>query len=175
MTVAEATKKRSSTRSFTTQTVTDNEIQALLNAGLQAPTATNRQEIHFSVLNGDDPLLKEIEDEKNRLRGITEPKQNFYYNAPTVIILSADREFKWSPVDAGIAVQSIALVAEGLGLGSLIIGCIYDALRGEKRTYFEKALSFPDGNEYEIAIAIGHKAAEKEPHTYNAADQVSYL
>ena len=54
---------------------------------------------------------------------------NFYYNAPTVLILSADKDFKWSKLDAGIAAQNIALAAQSMGLGSLIIGIIDDAMR----------------------------------------------
>ena len=92
-----------------------------------------------------------------------------------MIILSAESGFKWSPLDAGIAVENIALAAEELGLGNVIIGCIYDALRGEKSEYFGKALHFPEGYQFEIAIAVGHKAVEKEPHTYNVDKQVSYL
>lgn len=175
MQVTEAIQRRSSTRGYTAQALTAAELDALLQAGLQAPTATNRQEIHFTVLQGGHPVLKALEEEKNRLSHISNPKHNFYYEAPTVVILSAERGFKWSPVDAGIAVQSIALAAEELGLGSVIIGCIYDALRGEKRAFFEKALKLPENYEYEIAIAVGHKAVEKAPHTYNAAAQVTYL
>ena len=174
MNTAEAIKRRSSTRGYTEQALTEPEIEALIHAGLQAPTATNRQEIHFTVLKADNPLLQEIEDEKNRLWN-TNPKQNFYYGAPLVIILSAESGFKWGPLDAGIAVENIALAAEELGLGNVIIGCIYDALRGEKSEYFGKALNFPEGYQFEIAIAVGHKAAEKEPHTYDADKQVSYL
>ncbi len=175
MNTTEAIRLRSSTRGYTEQPLTESEIGTLIHAGLQAPTATNRQEIHFTVLEAGNPLLQEIEDEKNRMRNTAEPDQNFYYGAPVVVILSAESGFKWSPVDAGIAVENIALAAEELGLGSVIIGCIYDALRGEKKEYFGKALHFPEGYEYEIAIAIGHKAVEKVPHTYNADKQVSRL
>ncbi len=173
--VIDAVKKRSSTRGYTNEPLTAAELDSLIHAGLQAPTAANKQEIHFTVLKGDNPILKELEDEKNRLRGISESAQNFYFGAPTVIILSADKDYKWSPLDAGIAVENMALVAEELGLGNLIIGCIYDALRGEKREYFSNALKFPAGYEYEIAFAVGHKAVEKTPHTYNADAQVTYL
>ncbi len=173
--VIEVIEKRSSTRGYTEEVLTDEELTALIRAGLQAPTAANKQEIHFTVLKGDHPILKEIENEKNRLRGISAPEHNFYYEAPTVIVLSADKDYKWSPLDAGIAVENIALAAEGLGLGNLIIGCIYDALRGGKREYFSDALQFPENYEFEIAIAVGHKAVVKEPHTYDAASQVTYL
>ncbi|MBP3475859.1 MAG: nitroreductase family protein [Lachnospiraceae bacterium] len=173
--VIEVIEKRSSTRGYTEEPLTNEELNALIQAGLQAPTAANKQEIHFTVLKGDHPILKEMEDEKNRLRDISALEHNFYYEAPTVIVLSADKDYKWSPLDAGIAVENIALAAEGLGLGNLIIGCIYDALRGEKREYFSDALQFPENYEFEIAIAVGHKAVAKEPHTYDAAAQVTYL
>lgn len=173
--VIETIKKRSSTRGYTPEPLTDEELQTLIHAGLQAPTAANKQEIHFTVLKGDNPILAELEEEKNRLRDISSPEHNFYYEAPVVIILSADSSYKWSPLDAGISVENMALAAQDLGLGNLIIGCIYDALRGEKKEYFSKALRFPENYEYEIAIAFGHKAVTKEPHTYNADAQVTYL
>ena len=168
-------EKRSSTRGYTEEPLTETELNALLHAGLQAPTAANKQEIHFTVLKGSDPILKELEEEKNRLRDLQNPPHNFYYEAPTVVILSADSDFRWSTLDAGIAVENMALAAEGLGLGSLIIGCIYDALRGEKKDYFAKALKFPANYRYEIAIAFGRKAMTKEPHTYNADAQITRL
>ena len=173
--VIEAIKKRSSTRGYTEQPLTDAEMNQLLHAGLQAPTAANKQEIHFTILQSDNPILKELEEEKNRLRDITAPQHNFYYEAPVVVILSADNTFRWGTLDAGIAVENMALAAEELGLGSLIIGCIYDALMGEKKDYFANALHFPENYEYKIAIAFGHKAVTKEPHTYNADAQITYL
>lgn len=173
--VMEAIGKRSSTRGYTDEPLTEEELNALLKAGLQAPTAANRQEIHFTVLKGEHPVLKELEEEKNRLRDIAAPPHNFYYEAPVVVILSADKDFRWSTLDAGIAVENMALAAEGLGLGSLIIGCIYDAIRGEKRDYFSNALKLPENHQYEIAIAFGHKAVAKEPHTYDAESQITRL
>lgn len=173
--VTDAIRDRSSTRGYTAEPLTEAELDTLLQAGLQSPTATNRQEVHFVVLRGDHPLLGEIEEEKNRQRGLSDLPHNFYYEAPTVILLSAERAFRWSAVDAGIAVQSIALAADSLGLGSLIIGCIYDALHGEKQAYFEKALQFPENHEFQIAIAVGHKAVEKTPHTYDPETHVTRL
>ena len=173
--VIETIKKRSSTRGYTEEPLTEAELDALLHAGLQAPTAANKQEIHFTVLDGGHPILRELEEEKNRLRNITAPAHNFYFEAPVVVILSADCSYKWSALDAGIAVENMALAAEGLGLGNLIIGCIDDAIKGEKKEYFTTALKFPENYEYKIAIAFGHKGVTKEPHTYQAQAQVTYL
>lgn len=168
-------EQRSSTRGYTEEKLTKEELDCLLRAGLQAPTAANRQEIHITVVDGNHPILAEIEETKNLERGIQEPPHNFYYEAPVVLLLSADSAFSWGKVDAGIAVENISLAAEGLGLGSLIIGCIKDALTGEKRDYFANALKFPEGYDFEIAVAVGHKAAVKAPHEYSVEKNVSYI
>ncbi len=173
--VIETIKERSSTRGYTAEPLTGEELDILLHAGLQAPTAANRQEIHFTVLSGSHPILQELEEEKNRLREITNPPHNFYYEAPTVVIISADSTNKWGSLDAGIAVENMALAAEALGLGNLIIGCILDAMSGDKKAYFSDALKLPPSYDYKIAIAFGHKAVTKEPHTYDAEAQITRL
>ncbi len=174
MTVFEAIDNRSSARSYTGEALTEEQSRLIVEAGLKAPTSGNRQELFFSVLKGNNPLLREIEEEKNRLSGST-PAQNFYYDAPLVIIVSGIKDDAWCGLDAGIAVENMALAAEELDLGNLIIGCVKAALQGEKKAYFAEKLQFPAGYEYEIAFAVGHWEKRKEPHTYDAAKQISIL
>ena len=173
--VLNAIAKRSSTRGYTEQKLTKEEVEQLVIAGLQAPTAANKQEIHITVVDGGNPILKKLEELKNECMGLTNPQNNFYCGAPTVFILSADASFYWSKVDAGIAVENIAIAAEAMGLGSLIIGCIKDPLYGDKKEYFAKALRFPEGYEFQVAIALGHKAVSKEQHEFEVDRQVTYL
>ncbi len=45
------------------------ELETVIKAGLMAPTGINRQEIHFTVVKGDNPVLAELDAEKRRLRG----------------------------------------------------------------------------------------------------------
>lgn len=92
-----------------------------------------------------------------------------------MVILSGEKDFHWSGIDAGIAVQSMALTAEALGLGSLIIGCVNDALRGEREKEFAEKLRFPENYEFLIAVAVGHKAVTKQPHTYDREARVTEL
>jgi len=173
--VLKAIEERYSTRGYTAEKLTKEELDTLIKAGLQAPTAANRQEIHFTVIDGENPILTEIQQEMLKDREDTNPPHNFYYEAPTLMILSGDANFVWSPVDAGIAVQNIALTAEALGLGSLIIGCIRGAMTGERQEYFSKALKLPEGYVYQVAIAVGHKAASKAPHEYSVEKNVTCL
>lgn len=173
--VLEVMKKRSSTRAYTDKVLAESELEAVLEAGLQAPTGMNRQEIRFSVVRGDNPILTELDEEKRQLRGQEKQQHNFYYEAPVLIFLSAEDNFKWSKVDAGIAVQNMALAAESMGLGTLIIGCVYDALNGDKKEYFSRALQIPEGYSFEIALAVGHKADDKTPHEYDSMRQVTMV
>lgn len=90
-------------------------------------------------------------------------------------MLSAEEGFRWSQVDSGIAVQNMTLAAESLGLGTLIIGCIYDAMYGENREYYLEQLGIPDGYSFTIALAVGHKTDNKTPHEYDYARQVTIV
>ena len=172
--ILKAIEERFSTRGYTDEKLTDEELNTLIRAGLQAPTAANRQEIHITVVQGDNPILMEIQEEM--LKGTDKvPPQNFYYGAPVVLLLSGDTSFGWSTLDAGIAVENIALAAEGLGLGNLIIGCIKNAMNGERQAEFASRLKFPEGYAFEVAIAVGHKATGKEPHTYSFEKNVTII
>lgn len=173
--VLSAISKRSSARSYSEEGLTEEQLDLILEAGLQGPTGMNKQEIHFTVVKGDNPVLEEIDAEKRRIREQEKGEHNFCYEAPVIIFLSAEESFRWNKVDAGIAVENMAIAAESLGLGTLIIGCVYDALHGEKREQFSKALNFPEGYEFEIALAIGHKKDNKTPHEYKKENQVTIL
>jgi nitroreductase len=171
--VLETIKSRSSARAYSSENITEEELNTILKAGLEAPTGMNKRELHFSVVKGDNPILAELDDEKCALRNQDKQPHNFYYEAPVVVFISAEEDFKWSKVDSGIAVENMALAAQSLGLGSLIIGCVYDALNGEKKGYFSDALKLPKGYSFEIAIALGHKTDNKTPHEYDFDSQVT--
>lgn len=168
-------KQRSSARAYSTEQPTQEELNMILQAGLMAPTGMNKQEIHFTVVKGNNPVLSELDDEKRRLRGQEKQPHNFYYEAPVLILLSAEDDFKWSQVDAGIAVENMALAAESLGLGNLVIGCIYDALHGERKDYFSEQFRIPAGYSFQIALTVGHKTDHKTPHEYDFDKQVTIL
>ena len=158
--VLETINTRSSIRKYSDRPLTENIIRTLIEAGLQAPTATNRQEIHISYVSSRNPVLKEIQNDLN-----PDAETSFWYDAPAVFFLSGEDAFKWSPVDAGIAVQNMHLTAKELGFGSVILGCMRDVLNGEKKAEYAEKLGFPEGYTFQIAIAAGYPDTEKAPHT----------
>jgi nitroreductase len=47
-------KSRRSTRSFLPEQIKEDELQAILEAGIYAPSATNQQPWHFTVIQNKD-------------------------------------------------------------------------------------------------------------------------
>lgn len=166
----EVLEKRNSVRKYSDKALPDDVCRKVVEAGLRAPTAINKQEIHFSVVKRDDPVQAEIQKDMN-----PNAENAFFYNAPVTIYLSGDASFKWSLVDAGIAVENIHLAAEALGLGSVILGCMKDVLSGEKKEEYAKKLGFPEGYEYMIAVAVGYPEATKEQHTFDFDKNVTIV
>ena len=162
--------ERSSIRAYLPKALSKEEIGLVVEAGLRAPTARNEQELHFSVLNTATPLAKEIQNALN-----PSAKSTFYYDAPTVIFVSGADDFKWSRLDAGIAVENMHLAAKGLGLGSVVLGCIDEVMAGEKKAAFNKALGIPEGYSFEIALAVGYPNTEKTQHEFDEKKNVSYI
>ena len=66
--VLEVIKKRSSARAYSDEEVTKEQLEKVIEAGLQGPTGMNKKEIHFTVVKGDAPILEELDAEKRALR-----------------------------------------------------------------------------------------------------------
>ena len=67
-------------------------------------------------------------------------------------------------MDCGIAVQNIALAAEGLGIGSVILGLPKPAFKGDKADELRTKSQCPDRYDFVIAIALGYSTDMKESH-----------
>jgi nitroreductase len=169
--VLTAIDQRRSIRAYTAEQVTREQLDLLLSAALSSPTARNTQSWHFTAVQKREVIeridraaieqLKRGADE-NQLARLNQPGYTLFHGAPTVIFISAVSAARYAVVDCGIAVQSIALAAYSLGLGSVILGMPRAAFEGPEKASLEKELEFPKGAEYQIAIAIGNPAAGKE-------------
>jgi nitroreductase len=171
--VLQAIDQRRSIRSYTDEQVSKEHLDLLMSAALSSPSARNSQPWHFTVVKNRALIekinrtaieqLKKGADEAGLIR-LNQPGYTLFHGAPTVIFLSANSEGRFAIVDCGIAVQTIALAAHSLGLGSVILGMPRAAFEGPEKDALEKELGFPEGSSYQIAIAIGHPAAGKEKH-----------
>lgn len=171
--VLQTISSRRSHRAYAAAQLTQAQLDAILQAAVESPSAVNGQPWHFSVVQ-KPALLQEINeavrenmlktDPAHRSPRFEDPAFDVFYHAPTVIFLSGNPENRWTPIDCGIAVENIALAAESLGLGSVILGLPRGAFQGEKASALRTALQFPAGHDFVIAIALGTPTDDKPAH-----------
>ena len=172
-TVLSLIASRRSHRAYEQTPLTEEQLNALLQAAVESPSAVNRQPWHFTVVR-NQALLDEMNREvwaqmmkrnpDRRSPRFADPDFHVFYHAPTVIFLSGMPDNPYTPIDGGIAVENIVLAAESLGLGTVILGMPRDAFAGDRAEEFRRALQFPAGWDFVIAVAVGVPADTKEAH-----------
>jgi nitroreductase len=169
--VLEAISQRRSIRGYKPEQITTEELDLLLKAAQESPSANNSQPWHFSIVQNKE-LLQEINAEvKAKLQLKLD---DLFFAAPSVIFISCDANSRWGRLDSGIAVENIAIAAQAIGLGSVILGLPEPAFTGEKGEYFNKALKFPEGHSFAVAIAVGYPTTTKEAHPLKP-DRIVYI
>ena len=173
---------RYSCRDFTGSPLTEEQLKAIVDAALAAPSGMNRQPWHIIVVT-DKKLIDELDAEGMKILAAAEDKSTYermmsrggklYYNAPCMFIVTAE-DPKASALDCGILTQNVALAAHSLGLGNVIVGMAGVPLSGPRGDEFKKRLNFPAGFDFSMGILIGAAKSGKEPHELEAA-KVSYV
>ena len=163
--VLQAIAERRSNRGYAPRQLTEEELSAILTAAMQAPSARNSQPWHFSVVQ-NAALLKEFSDDYNALQSADPGRDILFFAAPTVVFISTPIEAptKFSQIDCGIAAQNMALAAHSIGLGSVILGRPMEVFDTEKGARYAKAIGFPEGYTFAIAVALGEPTLTKEAH-----------
>ena len=172
--VLTAIADRRSNRAYKNDQITKEQLDALLTAAVQAPSARNAQPWFFASVQ-NRALLEEINAEV--AKNLNTDVGDIFYAAPTVIFIAANVHGptpRWALLDCGIAVQNIALAAHSLGLGSVILGMPDAAFTGPRGDYFKNKLQFPDKYEFGVAIAIGYANDTKGAHPIEP-DKIVYV
>ena len=124
MELSEVIRKRRSVRTFDgTQDVSDEDIQTILEAGIQAPSSGNTQCWHFVVVKDPDLKTKLSTDAGH---------QSFIREVPVVIVVCIDLEVSanygergintYSLQDTAAAIQNMLLTITDLGLATCWVG-----------------------------------------------------
>lgn len=165
MDIFEAMALRRSSRAYTTEKVSAEELEKLLFAANSAPVGgAHYENIHLTVVQ--EPALRE----QLRAAGAgANSSADPFYGAPLVILVSA-RARQSSPgveiANAACLVEHMHLAATALGLGSVYIwGCL-PGLRADAA--LKTRLGIPDGFEPLSAIAVGHVAEAPAPRTFDS-------
>jgi nitroreductase len=161
--VLETIAKRRSARHFLPEQIKEAELEAILRAATQAPSAHNDQSGYFAVVQNRELIEEMSVGSKVEMRKApfdwmvsmgSNEALNIYYKAPTVIIVAARKDAISPLVDACAAIQNMLIAAESLGIGSCWIGFTKFYFTGPDRY---KKLGIPEGYEVHYGIALGYK------------------
>ena len=138
---------RRSIRRYENKDIPEDVVRQILETGRQAPSAVNRQPIHFVVVNDRD-VLKNLCDNL-----IT----RFVKRSPLAIVGCANTKSlltgKWAVVDATIAMQNMVIAALTFGIGSCWIGAC-----NEKKV--KELLKIPDNWKVVALLTFGYPAEQ---------------
>lgn len=166
---------RRSTRGFAPDELTQEQLQELMDAALASPSACNYQDWQFIFVR-NRALLREFsleykEGMLKQLEAMPEERRrnldyDLFFGAPLFVIISLPEQpqSRFAQVDAGIAVENLALAAHGMGLGSVILGRPKDVFASPSGADWERRFGFPDGHHFAIGIVIGKPTTGKPAH-----------
>ena len=136
---------RRSIRHYVKKDIPEYILNQIFEAGRNAPSAVNRQPIHFIIVN-DQEAKKELS------KGMF---NRHIKGSPAVIVGCADVNSvltgKWAIVDAAIAMQNMVIAAWTLGIGSCWIGDF-------KEKKVKKLLKIPDKWKVVALLTLGYPA-----------------
>jgi nitroreductase len=144
--------KRTSIRKYTDQEIQTKDIEYMLKAAMQAPSANNQQPWEFIVIKNRETLDKLSETSRGAWMLKDAPL------AIEVVMKDTEKSPQMRPQDLGACTQNILLAAAELGLGAVWIG-VYPI--EERYTYVEKVLDITKGRAF-ATIAIGYPNSDKE-------------
>lgn len=151
MDALEALFTRRSIRKYTDEPVSDEDLTTILEAGMNAPSANNRQPWQFVVV-----------DDREKLNAIMDvhPYSRMLAEAPVAIIVCGDTtvsENYWEQ-DCSAATENILIAARALGLGTCWLGVTPNA---QRTPAIAELFGLPDPVKPLNVIALGHPAEDK--------------
>ena len=161
MEVLEAIKKRRSIRRFRLETIPDETLRLILEAGRLAPSAGNRQPWRFI-------MVKDAE----RKRALAEATDSYLFiaDAPVIIVTLGDpnASLRWFKQDPMIAIEHMVLAATALGYGSCWIG-------GFDEEEVKRVLRVPERLAVIAMLPIGVPGESPPPRPRKALREIVYL
>jgi len=151
---------RRSIRTYTSEPVTDVQVETLLQAAMAAPSAGDRQPWHLIV----------VRDAATRAAlAQAHPYAGMLAQSPVCIVPCGDPAIDalfWVQ-DLSAATENILMAATALGLGTVWCGV---HPREDRAAAVREILGIPKAIIPLCLIAVGHPDEDKEPRTqYNAA------
>lgn len=165
--VIENIMTRVSVRQFTNEPVAKADLETILKAGLQAPSAMNAQDWQVCIVTNQEMLntLSGFMLSTEMGKGMAERLngKNAFANAPAVAFIAAETGEKataYNREDTALLSENILLAAHALGLGATYQAAPARMINDSKeaKDFLKTALGFPENADLINIIIIGHPA-----------------
>ncbi len=160
----EAIISRRSVREFTQESVSDEIIGQIFDAGRWAPSGLNNQAWRFIVVRNKDTKVE--------LSKLT----NYGYiinNAPLLIAVFLDKDnmyhYTKDVQSIGACIQNMLLAIHAMGLGAVWLGEIL-----KNKEMVNKILEAPDSYELMAVVALGHPAQNERTSERKSLDELVF-
>src|SRR3954451_5730844 len=134
MDLRQAIRSRHAVRSYSRQSVAEQDVHRLLDAAVRAPNAKNEQPWSFAIVQNRDLLERYSEQAKTLLcatsnagspvsRALLQSRRfDVFYGAGTLIVICGSVDNEHAVADCWLAAENLMLTACYLGLGTCPVG-----------------------------------------------------
>lgn len=160
-TVIETIMTRRSVRKYQPQAVNRDTMQIIVECGINAPNAINRQAWEIRVMDNPEVIMKltDLYVKDNPKEAENPSFINMFRNAPTVAFIANDTTFAYSPVDCGLMAENMILSAWSMGIGSCCLGGPARFMKSnpEANKYLQE-MGFSENYDLLLCIGFGYPA-----------------
>jgi nitroreductase len=189
-------QSRRSIKNFQPEQIKDTELEAILKAGTYAPSASNQQSWHFTVVQNQrliDQLSEAIKkiyammpssflqqmgnDKKAQfLQQVgNNEKVHLFHHAPTIVVVSGDKTEMYTIENCSLAAGNMMNAAKSLDIGSCWVSGLPQLMDADPNNQFIKELNLPEGYKPVCVILLGYKAGVDTKAAERKESVVNYV
>lgn len=161
--VVETIMTRRSVRQYKPQAVEREKMQTIVECGINAPNAMNKQPWEVRVVDNADYIngVTELYKKANPKAAEDPAFKNMFRNAPTVVFIGHDTKSESSPFDCGLLAENMMISAWSIGIGSCCLGSPARFMKTPEAAEYLQKLGFSEG--YELLYCIGFGYPDEAP------------
>lgn len=160
--------ERRSVRKFLPGQVEDEKMQAILECGLWAPSASNSQDWHVTVIRSKQAIdninqkLKEFmlagPKDVRHYNTLISPDYHVFFHAPLIMLLSYDSaSMRWGTTNLAMMAENMCIAAQSSGMASLHVGLVTPMLQSDFGRNVCDGLGVPVDYVPHMFVAFGYQ------------------
>lgn len=164
METLEAIAKRTSTRKFKETQISEENLQAILKAGMAAPVGSGAyNSLHITVVQNQSVFSKINAAVTELIFKMMGKKMDKNFGAPTMIFVSSKPAMMPGLEYANTAcvLENMAIAATSLGIDNIIWGGASSAV--DQNAELRKILEIPEGYKPILCISLGYASEDEIP------------